>query len=95
MQAQSTTSQVTPPASNTPLIVLRRRQVEERTGLSRSTLYHYNQLGHFPNPMAQGRRLRGWLESAVHSWNQVRFAGHLDARSRWKSKSKMECGRKV
>lgn len=68
MQAQSTTSQVTPPASNTPLIVLRRRQVEERTGLSRSTLYHYIKLGNFPKPMALGPRVVGWLESDVNSW---------------------------
>lgn len=68
MQAQSTISHVTPQAASTPLIVLRRRQVEERTGLSRSTLYHYIKLGNFPKPMALGPRVVGWLESDVNTW---------------------------
>ncbi len=75
MQAQSTTSHFTPQAYSTPLIVLRRRQVEERTGLSRSTLYHYIKLGNFPKPMALGPRVVGWLESDVQAWIANR-AGH-------------------
>jgi prophage regulatory protein len=68
MHTQNTFVPVTPQTSTAPLVVLRRKQVEERTGLSRSTLYHYIKLGNFPKPMALGPRVVGWLESDVNSW---------------------------
>ena len=56
---------------STPLI-LRRPQVEARTGLSRSTLYQYIQDGHFPRPVSLGPRAVGWLESDVNTWIEAR-----------------------
>ena len=44
--------------------ILRRPQVEQRTGLSRSTLYQYIKDGDFPKPGQLGLRAVGWLESA-------------------------------
>ncbi|MCM0608385.1 MAG: AlpA family transcriptional regulator [Ideonella sp. WA131b] len=56
---------------STPLI-LRRPQVEQRTGLSRSTLYQYIQDGQFPRPVSLGARAVGWLESEVNAWIAAR-----------------------
>ena len=47
---------------------LRRKQVETRTGLSRSTIYQYIQDGAFPKPVPLGPRAVGWLESDVSEW---------------------------
>jgi prophage regulatory protein len=55
-------------------LILRRPQVETRTGLSRSTLYQYIQDGLFPRPVTLGPRAVGWLESDVNAW--------IDARAR-------------
>ena len=48
--------------------ILRRKQVEARTGLSRSTIYQYVKDGMFPKPVPLGPRAVGWLESEVSDW---------------------------
>lgn len=48
--------------------ILRRAQVQARTGLSRSTIYQYIHDGHFPAPLQLGPRAVGWLESEVSAW---------------------------
>jgi prophage regulatory protein len=53
--------------------VLRRNQVEKRTGLSRSTIYLYIQEGTFPKPIHLGSRAVGWLEHEVSEWLEVRI----------------------
>ena len=53
-------------------LILRRPQVETRTGLSRSTLYQYIQDGLFPRPVTLGPRAVGWLESDVNAWIAAR-----------------------
>ena len=50
------------------LAILRRKQVQIRTGLSRSTIYQYIKDGVFPKPVALGPRAVGWLESDVSEW---------------------------
>lgn len=52
--------------------ILRRRHVEQRTGLSRSTLYQYMKDGSFPKPVQLGLRAVGWLESDVSRWIAAR-----------------------
>ena len=47
------------------LTILRRKQVEQRTGLSRSTIYLRIQEGTFPRPINLGARAVGWLENEV------------------------------
>ena len=49
-------------------IILRRRQVEQRTGLSRSTIYLRIAQGTFPKAVSLGARAVGWLESEVEEW---------------------------
>ena len=51
---------------------LRRKQVETRTGLSRSTIYQYSKDGAFPKPVPLGPRAVGWLESEVSEWIAAR-----------------------
>ncbi|MDR2709945.1 MAG: AlpA family transcriptional regulator, partial [Burkholderiales bacterium] len=50
------------------LTILRRRQVEDRTGLARSTLYGVIKEGKFPPPVKLGARAVGWLEGDVNAW---------------------------
>lgn len=44
---------------------MRRRHVEQRIGLSRSTLYQYMKVGAFPKPVQLGLRAVVWLESDI------------------------------
>ncbi len=50
------------------LSILRRKQVEKRTGLSRSTIYLRIQEGTFPRPIKLGVRAVGWLENEIEDW---------------------------
>ncbi len=52
--------------------ILRRPQVQQRTGLSRSTLYQYIKDGDFPKPVQLGLRAVGWLESDITNWIATR-----------------------
>ena len=48
--------------------ILRRPQVEARTGLSRSTIYQRIKEGTFPSPISLGAKAVGWLESEIDAW---------------------------
>ena len=50
------------------LSILRRKQVEEKTGLSRSTIYQRIQESTFPRPINLGARAVGWLENEIEAW---------------------------
>jgi prophage regulatory protein len=50
------------------LTILRRKQVEEKTGLSRSTIYLRIQEGTFPRQLSLGARAVGWVESEIEDW---------------------------
>ena len=52
--------------------MLRRPQVEARTGLSRSTLYDWMKKGKFPQPVKLGERLVAWRESDITAWLESR-----------------------
>lgn len=53
--------------------ILRRKQVEKRTGLSRSTIYLRIQEGTFPKPINLGERAVGWLENEIEAWLATRI----------------------
>lgn len=53
---------------NTALTILRRKQVEARTGLSRSTIYLRISEGTFPAPVNLGARAVGWVDSEIEAW---------------------------
>ncbi len=52
--------------------ILRRPEVESRTGLSRSTIYQWMKDGQFPQPVKLGARLVAWRESDVTAWLESR-----------------------
>ena len=52
--------------------VLRRRQVQQRTGLSRSTIYELVRRGEFPAPIKLTAYAVGWLDSEVDDWLAAR-----------------------
>jgi prophage regulatory protein len=54
------------------VMILRRKQVEQRTGLSRSTIYLRVAQGTFPKAVSLGARAVGWLESEVDEWLNAR-----------------------
>lgn len=60
-------------ANQARLSILRRKQVQARTGLSRSTIYLYVKDGAFPKPIALGPRAVGWIESEVSEWIAARM----------------------
>ncbi len=48
--------------------LLRRRQVEEITGLARSTIYRLMEQGAFPRPVRVGPSAVRWRESDITQW---------------------------
>lgn len=53
----------------TALTILRRKQVEARTGLTRSPIYARIKAGTFPKPIRLGGgKAVGWLESEIETW---------------------------
>jgi prophage regulatory protein len=48
--------------------ILRRRDVENLTGLSRSTLYAMMATGNFPSPIKLGKRAVGWQDEDLTKW---------------------------
>ena len=56
------------------LTILRRKQVEARTGLSRSTIYLRIARGEFPAPISLGVRAVGWPSDAIDKWIADRIA---------------------
>lgn len=57
-----------------PTVILRRRAVQDRTGLSRSTIYLRMAQGTFPKPISLGPRAVGWAEVEVDQWIADRIA---------------------
>lgn len=60
-------------AVQSPQVILRRTQVQARTGISRSGIYQKMADGEFPKSISLGPRAVGWLESSVDQWIQDRI----------------------
>lgn len=56
------------------LTIIRRQQVESRTGLSRSSIYAGISAGTFPAPVPLGEKSVGWIEAEIQSWIESRVA---------------------
>lgn len=52
--------------------MLRRPEVEARTGLSRSSLYAMMSRGTFPRPKRIGQRAVAWSEDEIENWLTTR-----------------------
>lgn len=61
------------------LSILRRREVETRTGLSRSTIYSRVAEHSFPSPINLGGRAVGWVEDEIEAWLQQQLAASRKA----------------
>ena len=48
--------------------MLRREEVQDRTGLSRSAIYRLMREGDFPPPRRLGQRAVRWRESDLEAW---------------------------
>jgi prophage regulatory protein len=64
-----------PAMSETNERIMRRPEVEARTGLSRSTIYAWMHEGRFPKPIALGDRMKGWRASEIDHWINARSRG--------------------
>jgi prophage regulatory protein len=54
------------------MLIFRRHQVTEQTGLSRSTIYAMMAHGEFPRPVKLGKRAVGWRADDVAAWLESR-----------------------
>jgi prophage regulatory protein len=59
----------------TALTILRRKQVEALTGLSRTTIYDRAHAGLMPKPVSLGGHAVGWPSDEVHSVIGAMIAG--------------------
>ena len=48
--------------------ILRRKDIENKFGLSRSTIYAMMANGRFPKPVKLGHRAVGWRSDDLQSW---------------------------
>ena len=48
--------------------LLRRKEVETRCGIARTTIYRLMRCGQFPEPLKVGPRAVRWLESEIETW---------------------------
>ena len=76
------------------LRILRRRQVQARTGRSRSSTYADIKLGLFISPVPIGARAVGWPEGEVNEIVAARIAGKSDGEIR-ALVAKLEAARKT
>lgn len=60
--------------SNQAPSIIRRKQVEQRVALSRTTIYDMVRNGTFPKPIALGAGSVGWVESEVTDWLNERIS---------------------
>lgn len=52
--------------------IIRRREVEARSGLGRSSIYALMAEGKFPRPVKLSARAVGWYESDINEWLEHR-----------------------
>jgi prophage regulatory protein len=67
---------------DSPLTILRRKQVEAETGYSRSTIYLRISQRLWPRPVALGPRAVGWPAAEVAALNAARIAGKSEEQIR-------------
>lgn len=63
-------------------MLITRKQLEERIGLSRSSLYRLMRSGLFPEPVRIGVRAVRWREDEIAAWLRDRPRAHGDGINR-------------
>lgn len=66
-------------------ILLTRQQVEERTGLARSSIYRLMRTGRFPEPRRIGDRAVRWSSQELEAWLSGRPRRGLRSSARTRS----------
>ncbi|EIU7173060.1 MULTISPECIES: AlpA family transcriptional regulator [Pseudomonas] len=61
--------------------LLRRREVEQKTGKSRAAIYADIRAGTFPEPVSIGINSVAWLEAEIDQWISDRLAERNRARA--------------
>ena len=54
--------------------IVRRPQVQARTGLPKSSIYALMAKGAFPKPIKIGARAVGWLDSDIDAWIEAQVS---------------------
>ena len=54
--------------------IVRRPQVQVRTGLPKSSIYALMAKGAFPKPIKIGARAVGWLDSDIDAWIEAQVS---------------------
>ena len=54
--------------------LIRLKQVKEKTGLSRSSIYQFIKEGKFPAQVKLGQRAAAWVDSEVDDWINGRIS---------------------
>jgi prophage regulatory protein len=54
-------------------VILRRDEVERRTGYKHTTIYKKMADGEFPQSIRLGARAVGWVESEVEAWLKAKI----------------------
>ena len=62
------------PHPDAPKILIRRKEVERQTSLSRSRIYALMQEGLFPSCVPLGSMSVAWVESEIQEWIAARLA---------------------
>ena len=57
-----------------PIRLIRLKEVQNRLGVSRSTIYLWIAEGNFPKPIKMGARLVAWPEHTLNLWMQERLS---------------------
>lgn len=71
---KNTSPQSVPAHLHQQTALIRRKEVERLTALSRSRIYDLMKQGAFPKPVQLGAMSVAWLEVEVHEWIAARIA---------------------
>ena len=71
------------PRTTSPVRLLRRPEVEARTGLSRSSIYARMAEGTFPRPVRLGKYGVAWIEAEIDEWVRNRISAGRTAERPW------------
>ena len=75
ISAQNAIETVSNPSAQQPeTSLIRRKDVERLTGLSRSRIYDLMSKGKFPKPVSLGAKSVAWLEIEAREWIAARIA---------------------
>jgi prophage regulatory protein len=55
--------------------ILRLKEVTERVGLKKSSIYRFMSIGTFPKNFKIGQRASGWMEEDINKWVEKRITG--------------------